>query len=790
MAKSKGVRSSSRGAVSCHASGLAAAWLLLSASPVAAQDTDAGGPPVDAGIPDIIVTAQKYAQSANSVPMSITVATGDQLQQAGIKEVSDLVKITPGLTVTQSIAGSPVYTLRGIGFNDSSLGTRPAVTVYIDEAPVPFAVETRGAGLDVDHVEVLKGPQGTLFGSNSTGGAINYVAAKPTPTFEAGASATYGRFDELNFTGFVSGPVTDTLSVRLAIERQGSGDWQKSITRPGDTAGKMDFTNGRVSLLWKPDDRLQIALTANRWIDKSDFQSPQTVAIVPRVPELLPFTGIADYPAKPRDARFADWDPDSNLSKSNRFLMLTGRVDYEIDDSITLTSLTTFNDLDYYVPGAVDGLPNQNTDFILSGGSQTFAQEMRLAAKLDRVNIILGANYQHDTPTESSLQRLGDSTPVIGFNAFFGGPWRSARVNSRQRANSYAGFGNVEFAITPQLALQGGMRYTKTTIGYRGCLADAGDGNAAVPYTTYINLTRAAAGLAPIPMLQPGACITMDAVTLLPGLVSSRLEEDNVSWRAGVQFEPVAGTLLYANISKGYKSGGYASVNAIFSPTLDPAKQESVLGYEAGFKANMLGRALQLNGAAFYYDYQDKQLIGNKIDPVLGSLAALVNVPKVRVYGGEIQLAAAPFRGFTINGAGSYIRSDILSHYTAANQLGAVQDFHGTDVPNVPHWQWNASARYQWAVSSRLDMFMTASATHQGKSFSTLGNLETFRIDSFTLVDLSAGVESADGRWRAYLWGRNVFDKNYWTNNLSGLDNRAHPMGKPATYGITVGFNY
>lgn len=198
------------------------------------------------GIQDIVVTAQKREQSINSVPMSITAATGEQLSQLGIKEASDLVKITPGLTFSTSQTGTPVYTLRGIGYDGFSLATRQAVSIYVDETPIPFALESHGASLDVERVEILKGPQGTLFGDNSTGGAVNYIANKPTSTLKAGGSFTYGRFNKLDISGYVSGPITDTLSVRVAVEHRGQSEWQKSYTRD-DANGRVDFTSGRVS---------------------------------------------------------------------------------------------------------------------------------------------------------------------------------------------------------------------------------------------------------------------------------------------------------------------------------------------------------------------------------------------------------------------------------------------------------------------------------------------------------------------------------------------------------------
>src|SRR5690606_16449149 len=177
------------------------------ASPALAQSTEASNDYAGAG--EIIVTAQKREQSLNDVGLSITAATGAELTALGVNDTGDLAKITPGFTFTKSQDGTPLYTLRGVGFNDYTLGASPAVSVYVDQVPLAYGAFTQGASLDLERVEVLKGPQGILFGQNSTGGAINYIAAKPSQEFEAGVKGSYGRFNRLEAEGFVSGGLSD-----------------------------------------------------------------------------------------------------------------------------------------------------------------------------------------------------------------------------------------------------------------------------------------------------------------------------------------------------------------------------------------------------------------------------------------------------------------------------------------------------------------------------------------------------------------------------------------------------
>ncbi|MGC1470496.1 MAG: TonB-dependent receptor plug domain-containing protein, partial [Sphingorhabdus sp.] len=231
---------------------------------------------------EIVVTATKRAESVNDVPMSITAASGDDLAAAGIKSADDLGKIVPGFTFTQSAYSTPVYSLRGVGFYNYDIASTPTVTVYQDEAPLPFSAMSRGASFDLERVEVLKGPQGLLFGSNSTGGAVNYIAARPTSSFEGGVDAGYGRFNAWELGGFVSGPLGDNVGVRLAMRHESSDDWQRSTIR-NDSLGKRNFTQMRLLFDIQAGERLTAKLGVTAFWDKSDVQAAQLIQVNPLV---------------------------------------------------------------------------------------------------------------------------------------------------------------------------------------------------------------------------------------------------------------------------------------------------------------------------------------------------------------------------------------------------------------------------------------------------------------------------------------------------------------------------
>lgn len=729
---------------------------------------------------EIIVTAQKRAQNVNAVPMSITALGSQQLEQAGVKDVTDLSKVTPGLTFGQNNLGVPVLTLRGVGYNDVGIATRLPVTTYLDEAQLPFSIEAAGIGLDTERVEVLKGPQGTLFGSNSTGGAINFIARKPTDHFEAGGSATYGRFSQADLSAYISGPVSDTLSVRVAAEHRGLGDWQRSYTR-ADSRGQRDFNNGRVSLLWKPSSQFHALLTASGWTDRGDVQGTQLSFLLAGAQP-----GVATYPLSPANARAADWDAGKSFRRSNKYRQVSLRMDYDISDAVTLTSLSNYLKVNVDLLIDADGTALTATHNGQRGTSESFSQELRVAGKFDRLHVLGGVSYSNDITHDnlSSIINVSSAKAGLGFNQLDG--------VTNQNVKNYAVFGNAEFKVTDQLTLQGGARFTQSNNDGSTCLGlDPGDGTASAGLNGIQNFLRGLFGLAPLPPVGRGRCAAINTTTLTQQdtLMNLRLHENNVSWRAGLQFEPSNATLLYANVSKGYKQGTLPLFGGIATDEAVPVSQESVIAYEAGFKQSIADRKVQLNGAVYYSDYKNKQVLGFIPVPVLGSSAGLVNIPKSRIWGAELQAVARPVDGLTLTAAGSYTDAQISGDYTAPDALGVTRNFRGTVLPYAPKWQLSGSARYERPLSDTLKGFVGANIAYQSRSYGNIGADKILVIKPYSTTDLQLGVDGGDGKWRAYVWGRNVFDAYYWTNTAKLIDTVNRWAGMPATYGVTVAFD-
>ena len=770
---------------------LAGASLVALGAP-ATRAADQPPPAANAAAPasgEIVVTARKHEEAINRVPMSIAAVSGRQLSAQGIIRLTDLGRAVPGFTFTTSQVGSPIYTLRGVGFVDISLGGRATVSVYNDQFPIPFTVETLGGNLDLDHVEVLEGPQGTLFGQNSTGGAINLIAAKPTNTFHAGLDASYGNYNATSLTGFVSGPLTDTLSARLAIRHDGMDAWQTSYVT-GAHNGVQDLTSGRLLLDWRPTSNLRVEFGLNGYVDRSDSPAAQTIAIIglPTTAVLVPALGA--YPLAPHNDTAADWNPGQSYRRNNQFVEANLRADYDLPNGLTFTSLTSYSHYSENQPVDTDGTNLSLLQQLTLGSISSWYEEDRFSGRIgQRAFVVLGGDYSSDSVRETNFDNLSQSTEAFTFTPFGLGLFNDFRDTDNQDSQSWAVFGNVDYSLTDTLKLNGGVRYTRAIDHFNGCSSDTGDGNAASVFGPFENLVRGSLGLPPNPPIAPGACVTANAL-FVPQLAVSTLDEDNVSWRTGLEWQALPRTLLYANVSQGYKAGGYPDLGATSTSQFTPARQESLLAYEGGFKSTLADGTLQLNGAIFYYDYRDKQVLGSVSDPLFGRLLKLVNIPKSQIIGAEFKATWAPIHGLSLSGNVTYVDSEILDNFTNFNPFGVVQNFGGEPFPNTPAWQFQGSASYQWPISERMDAFAGADVTYKSATNNGLGGVPFLAIGAYTLVDLNVGVQSHDGAWRVSAWARNVGDTYYWTGAYIGIDNVIRWTGMPRTFGVSLSYRF
>jgi len=754
---------------------LALATLLGGASTGALAQATGDSPP-----DEIIVTAQKRAQSVNSVGMSINALKGDVLANRGVTDAQQLVKVVPGLTYQPSTQATPVYTLRGVGFFDSSLGSSPAVSVYVDEAPLPFPIMTAGAALDLERVEVLKGPQGTLFGQNSTGGAINYIAAKPTSTFATGADLSLNHFGQVDASGFASGPLSDTLKARVAIRAVEGGAWQKSKSRPDDKLGDANKLQGRLLLDWQATDRLKLGVNLNGFIDRSDVTAFQNYKITNNTPRDLTPSLIGNQP------RVAEWTPGWPMRSNSRFGQAVLRADYELADTLTLTSLTSYahERVDLYLDA--DATIYHGLDDRLSGYVDTLSEELRLAGKSERLNWLVGASYQSDHVLDNEYVNLGDSNTIA-----FG--FAESVTTVHQKIKNHAVFGNVEYKVTDALTLQAGARYTRSKRDSESCLLGPDPGNSEGVFFTTLQQIFVSAGLktTPVVPIGPGECVTLDPVTLSPvGPYRNGLDEDNLSWRGGISYATGSGGLIYANYSRGWKAGAIATIGATTTSQYAPVVQERLDAVELGFKQPLFGRHLQLNGALFHYTYANKQVRGILPDPIFGPIEKTVNVPHSVIKGGEVELSGSPVQGLTLTFGATYLDAKIDRPFVTDNSGSIHADYNGSPLPYTPKFQLVGDAQYEHPVRGNLVGIAGVGVTHHSSDNSTFrtgtARADDYYLKAYTTVDLRIGLRAEDGSWKVALFGRNIGNTYYWTNTHQGADTIYRAPGEPATYGIML----
>jgi iron complex outermembrane receptor protein len=761
-------------------------------------DEGSAGPSEQAGLTEIVVTAQKRSESINKVGLAISALSGDSLKDLNIHSVQDLTQVVPGLTYAASLLDTPVYSLRGVGFYETTLAAYPDVSIYVDQVPLAFPVLTGNVGLDLERVEVLKGPQGILFGQNSTGGAINYIAAKPTNSFASGLDFSVGRFNEARVEGYVSGPLSGQLKARLSFMTDQMGPWQQTYNAPSPAKnGSVSKWAGRLLLDWTPLDQLKLELNLNGGLDQSEPVAPQFIGAILQAPDSV-FNGPAllAYPHAPDDARFADFSIHNKPRSNNTQYQASLRGDYSPTEDVTITSITSyvrydrdenveFGGTSINTPKGTDlGDEELTLDF---AKLTSFFQELRVAnSGSDPLRWLVGLNYDHSNVYEFNLYDFRGSSEADspGVYASLSRNLLATPFYSDQTMNNYAAFTNLDWDVVRWLTVKGGVRYTESDRHAKICTQGGYGGNIDAAFDFLMSALHGGQVFSP---LTAQDCITLDPATLLSvreGFIDD-LDEHNVSWRGGVDIKPSADTLLYFNVTKGYKAGSFPMLSASTSYQYLPVKQESVLDYEGGFKVSLFDRKLQLNGGGFHYDYTNKQIRTQTVQPIFGILNNLQNVPKSTVDGGELQLAWAPLQGLRFSAGVTYLRAKVVQ-FVGTNADGVRQDYAGTEVPYSPKFSSNATADYDWNISSKWVATVGATVSQRSVSYATVGPTPIDRIDPYVLLDLRAGLATQDGRYRIQLWGKNVANRFYWNNVSHPYDTIVRYAGMPATYGITL----
>lgn len=691
---------------------------------------------------DIVVTAQRRSQNLQDVPIAITVVNGDALNATAANNIRDIQNFAPSLTVTEG-GGQTSFRVRGVGSQSFDTSIETSVGFVIDDVVQTLPRTSTNNLADIDRVEVLRGPQGTLFGRNTTAGLISITTRRPA----LGVTSYEGRVqvgsrDELQTYQIVNLPLGDTAALRL----RGAVQKRSPIVRnlgPGRISDTSD-SNLNAKLLFEPNDRLTLYAIGDYQRSKGDLSLSSVRrlgagTLAPAAGTRFIANGLASRGIVPgTDNRLVNLSGDVFQRSESYSGQLTGSYDF---GPATLTSVTAYRDVDItnLIDADSSSLPvlDQNRGTIKG---RQFTQEVRLSnSNPARVEYVAGLFYYDRKLDTTQIQQgtLGFVPPTAPFLLSTLGGRQDARVNSK----SYAGFADLTFKATDQLRLILGGRYTRDEL-------DSVSRIVAVPGVCSTNVAFG------------GPC----NVSPLP--VSGERNGSEWSGRAGVQFDLNRDVMLYATASRGFKAAAVTVVSGnVFS--IDP---ETVFALEAGVKGSFLNRRLGVSLAAFRSKFKDFQT--EVFDPSIGAGGAFRtgNAGSLLAQGFEAELTAKPYRGLNLSAGLTYNDATFSNYFppcypgqTAAlgcNRPGPTFDASGLRLPNAPKWVHTVTGAYETPISSSLKIFATANWSHRSSVFFGVGDPGTFQ-KGYGVLNLSAGIGDINDRARVSVFARNALDKRF-----------------------------
>lgn len=716
---------------------------------------------------EIIVTANKRAQSIIDVDASITALSGKDLNAAGIADTQSIVNATPNLIVQRSIIGK--IHIRGIGNENYTVGGDPSVAVHSDGVYIARAAAGLFDLFDIGRVEVLRGPQGTLYGRNATGGVINVIPRRPSQTLEGYATAEYGNYEHRRIEAAVSGPLGGGLSARVS----GLGLWRdgfiKNINEGARKRGfgqfdTKDLWAGRAQLMFDNDGPFTARVAVEYIHDNSNLPAyvylRQPAPFLPQIPpgRRTVDQGIeSELPILGGPAR--SFGRSDDIFKSYQ-LGVSLHIDYDLGGA-TLSSVTGFRNTKFNYLNDGDGTAAFYINYGQQDDSDQFSQELRLAS--DDENsffswLVGGYFFKESSDTFIALPiRL----------SIFGLPDDSITVDGTAKTRALALFGETYFRLSDQF---------KITLGGR-----------------YSHETRRAAYL-----YKPLFGAPIDAPVSAPDEPNpGRKVFRNFSPKAVLTYEPNRTTNIYASVSRGFKSGGF-NLLAI-QPGFEP---ETIWNYEAGFKTRMAGGRVNLNASAFYSKFNDLQ-----VGQIVNLQSVLTNAAKATLYGLETELRVKVTPATELGGTAAILSAKFDSFCTAdPTQPGVAPqgrcdsatnpiDLSGKTLPRAPKLTLSAFASHDFDLGRSGLITARVDARYQSKTYFTQFNRPTVAQDGYTIVNARLTWFSSDDRFSIGVWGQNLFDKFYYSEILeSGAFNpilieQGYPA-PPRTYGVSAGVTF
>ncbi|HEX7034829.1 MAG TPA: TonB-dependent receptor [Pseudomonadales bacterium] len=756
-----------------------------------AAAVSAGEPPPGQVIEELIVTAQKREEPLQETPISVTAFTGRTIEDLGFRQSVDITAQTPNFTVgyPNGDTGVPAMFIRGVGLNDFAVLNQGPIASYVDEVYISSNAAQIFQLLDVERVEVLRGPQGTLYGRNATGGAVNYLSRRPGEEWEGWGRASLGNWNSTKFEGAIGGPVGERAGIRAALLKTDSDGWMKNRFTGHDQQG-VDELAGRVLVAIDPSDTVDVLVNVHGGRSKSDSVQYRHLGTWPEAfwfgdncadaailaGDCVDVVGYSENRAfvNPIDGSTAQPVPgysegnyDFEAKNDTEFWGAALTLHWELGSELLLTSISAYDDVDDARPEETDASPADVLTGVLGVEQRTFSQELRLSQSRDRWNWLVGAYYLNDEADDRTsfdllrLLRPGfvgvDDPAVCGPLVPAGNPTGFCPLQSvfeqqsatEQTIESVSLYADASFDLGEAWRLSVGLRYTDERIEHDAAFfyAEPEAGN--------------------------------------PLITGSEEDTDfsNVSGRVVLDWKPMDDLLVYGSVSTGFKGGGIQS-------TTDgsfPYDEEELVSYEAGFKWTGIGGRLRFNGAAFLYDYSDLQvfqfvILGDPPTP----LSLLTNASDAEILGLELELQWLPVENLLVNLGLGWLDTE---YQDFVDDLG--NDFTGNEITLAPELNFNGLVQYDLPLDPGT-VTVQVDWSYQDDVFFDALNNPLLSQDGYWLWNGRVAWGSADDRWEVAAWVRNLGNEHYlsYAFDLSFFGFHEQMLGTPRSYGVELTYRH
>lgn len=742
--------------------GIALPAALYGPAHAQAQDASRNG---NNELEEIVVTGFKREASLQEVSLAVSTVSGQRLKEIRPSDIKDIQMYIPGLTIKETMI-TPLITSRGLGTNSNSLGVDPSVGFYMDETVINAPQAQFFMPFDLDRIEVYRGPQGTLFGRNTTGGAIQLITAKPTESFEAYAQASAGRFELVETEGAISGPISDMLRGRIAwrtISRNGFG--VNEFT--GNDIDDDDRRALRAHLEFLPASNFDILVTGE--YQKKDDRSgglkfqellfPEGLVVVP---------GEGGFPTGgPRDIS-SEFDP----LHDREDWAVSSTATWDVTESFTLKNIASYRESDALIVQDLDFSSVRSVGETIqyrASHIEQFTEELQALYSGDffgrQLDMVAGFFFMSEefgadtevglTPRMGNERRLPDGTLTTQKRVDFEGV---------KDTDSWALFWNARYAVLPDVTIKLGGRFTRDDIT-----------------VTRDNQVFAGPNL------------------IMPASGVEGAEFDEYTPEAGIEWRPTENAMLFYTFSQGAKAGtklvGTPGSNFFVAP-------EQVNNHEFGLKSSWLDGSLTFNVAGFFYEADDLQLQITLPTGVGGFSIELRNAASQDAHGIEIDTQWQPVQGLRLSGSLAWLETKFGEGFVAVDPLNpeqitnpteASEELGGNQAPQSPEWSASAHAEYDLPLKFEGGIFtLGADLSYTGDHFFNEFNNERQSQDSYVIFDSRLRFETADERWSAEIWGKNLFNERVQTAGFAIGTGQALTTTflPPVTWGGTIAFRY